>query len=138
MNIWKRYISFTVMRDKIWENKCILESRCGYGGLIKIANLIFIEWKDNKWSTLKRRFEQTRCKKFFRIKISIFWGFVCAGGSSKATVNKYFCLSKKAFVVNVNMSVPLCDSSFTNTAKHLNWMGLLRWIYLEVHRSHPI
>ncbi len=44
----------------------------------------------------------------------------------KLTVNKYFCLSKKAFVENVNMSVPLCDSSVTNTAKHINSMGLLR------------
>jgi TRAP-type mannitol/chloroaromatic compound transport system permease small subunit len=79
---------------------------------------------------------------------------VCAGGSSKATVNKYFftfttnafllkqkylftvafelppahtnpqkmlILIRQIFLlVNVNMSVPLCDSSVTNTAKHLN------------------
>lgn len=57
MNIWKRYILCIVMRDKIWENKFIFELRCGYGGLIKIVNFIFIEWKDNKWLILKRCFE---------------------------------------------------------------------------------
>lgn len=63
---------------------------------------------------------------------------MCVGGSLKVIVNKYFCLSKKVFVVNVNMSVYLCDLLVINIVKYLNWMDLLRWIYLEVYRSYFI